>query len=384
MNNCFLPKCFPVSLNEKEDYSKLFVGKNIEKFNTPYTCPEGWTQEKTTDEYGNIDAIDSCHARCPNRRQQDRGSSMWFPFGPKEGGYPLNRRSADDFCADMANSPYTEDDHWKFWNAFRTNKVPVWPPTDPKQAADVAEADRLNAIQAKAKRDEAERAAAAENKRIQDAYADFARYAEQQKTINDARQAVYLERGRVSIEVAREKYEQSEREAKEKSEANKLETERIRKENEERNKADEERIKLVKEYQEQEHMKRIKENEDRMRANLNASSTGSSFNPNLLPPPSTPPPTSTSSNQYYSDRQGPSIYTGASPPTSASSNSYYSDPQKSFLYTGASPPTGLSSPVVRDESVVKKNTQWIAGIENMYVIIGIVGGLLFILLIKKK
>jgi len=374
MNNCFLPECFPVSLNEKEDYSKLFVEKNLEKFNTPYTCPEGWTQEKTTDEYGNIGAVDSCHAICPNKRQQDRGSSMWFPFGPKEGGYPLNRRSANDFCADMANSPYTEDDHWKFWNAFRTNKVPVWPPTDPKQAADVAEADRLNAIQAKAKRDEAERAAAAENKRIQDAYADFARYAEQQKTINDARQAA-----------ERERNAQIDREANERIEANKRETERIRKENEERNKADAERIKLANEYQEQERMKRIKENEDRMRANLNASSsTGSSFNPNLLPPPSTPPPTSTSSNQYYSDRQGPSIYTGASPPTSASSNSYYSDPQKSFLYTGASPPTGLSSPVVRDESVVKKNTQWIAGIENMYVIIGIVGGLLFILLIKRK
>jgi hypothetical protein len=352
MNNCFLPECFPVSLNE-----------NLEKFNTPYTCPEGWAYQKSTDEYGNIEAVDTCHMRCPNKDQRNRGSSMWFPYGPKEGGYPLNRRSADDFCNDMSNSPMTDDDHWKFWDAFRTNKVSVWPPTDPKQAADVAEGDRLNAIQAKAKRDEAERAAAAENKRIQDAYADFARYAEQQKTTNDARQAVYLERDR---------------------EASKREADRILKEEEERVKADAERIKLANEYRDQE-MKRIKENEDRMRANLNASSsTGSSFNPNLLPPPSTPPPTSTSSNQYYSDRQGPSIYTGASPPTSASSNSYYSDPQKLFLYTGASPPTGLSSPVVRDESVVKKNTQWIAGIENMYVIIGIVGGLLFILLIKRK
>jgi hypothetical protein len=195
-----------------------------------------------------------------------RGTQIWFPFGPGlyGDGYPLNRQSADDFCNDRANnSPQIPDtasyDDAKFWDAFRTNKVPVWPPTDPKQAADVAEADRLNAIKARERRDAAERENA-------------------------------------------------------------------------------ERIKLY-EYNERERIS----NEQRMRASYLAS------DPNTRP--------------SYDGREAA---------------------HKQMKQNSASSSPSTASPLIVSEgTVLKKDTEWIAGIENKYVIIGIIG-LLFVLLIKRN
>ena len=271
-----------------------------------------------TDEYANIEAADTCYIRCPDRysmlfpngrKQQVEGSSMSFPYGPKQGGYPLNRRSADDFCNDMFNTPMSDDS--KIWDAFRTNKVSVWPPTDPKQAADVAEvdllnankakkrrdvaeADRLNAIKAKEGQEEAERTAAAENKRMQDTYTDLASKFEQQKAASDAKQTA--------------------------SDAQRVLDQQI----------EERRIAGIRDQNA-------------------AMKTGASPNPNLLPTSASPNPNL--------------LPTSASPLIKSSSS-------------------GASSTIVSEESVVKKDTQWIDGIDNKYVIIGIIG-LLFILLIKR-
>lgn len=273
MNNCFLPECFPVSLNETAEYSKLF----IENFNTPYTCPEGWEELKMG--WGN-----ECSTKCPEvvNKIFSRGNQIWFPFGPGE-GYPLSRQSAVDFCNDRANNsspiPYTVSyDDLKFWQSYRINKVPVWPPPDSKQAADVAEADRLNAIKAKERREEAERVAS-------------------QPPVYPPSPPVYTPSPPVIYNDGR----------------------------------DNPSYKVISEAAH----KLAKQN----------SASSSSTSP----------------------------LSGASIPLTLSESSLL--PIVSSLI--------VSPTVVSEESVVKKDTEWFSGIENRYVIIGIIG-LLFILLIRRK
>ena len=71
-----------------------------------YFCPEGWKQTNTDINNGTC-TLAGC------------ASSSSFNFGPKNGGYPVNRRSAYDFCVDLRNG----NDQSKTF----TSMSPVWP-----------------------------------------------------------------------------------------------------------------------------------------------------------------------------------------------------------------------------------------------------------------
>jgi len=135
MKNCELPSCFPVSLDDNKNYSSLFSKKTIENFSSTYTCPEHWIQ-------GLEDAANgTCTLPfCTSPWDHPTVRTFKYSYGPNHGGYPLNRRSAADFCVDLGNG----NDHS---NVFTTNMSPTWPPGSPADAVAIAQADVNNKSQ---------------------------------------------------------------------------------------------------------------------------------------------------------------------------------------------------------------------------------------------
>ena len=78
--------------------------------NSIYSCPPGWKQYPTDSLNGN------CVAPCA----KTSGGSNTFNYGPKFGGYPINRRSGTDMCIDLTNGSNQSQ-------AFNT-RSPIWPP----------------------------------------------------------------------------------------------------------------------------------------------------------------------------------------------------------------------------------------------------------------
>jgi len=84
-----------------------------EKYGTElYTCPPGWLQIPT----------DADNGRCVAPCYSTEGGSNTFHYGPDHGGYPLNRRSAEDRCIDLRNGSDQS-------GAFDI-RSPVWPPRE--------------------------------------------------------------------------------------------------------------------------------------------------------------------------------------------------------------------------------------------------------------
>jgi len=91
LNSCRLPDCYPVSYNEVN---------NLENFeSTQYTCPEGWISETSDGGINGTCKLPSCQ----NAFTRPQYNNFNFKWGPNNGGYPINRRSAADFCVDIGN-----------------------------------------------------------------------------------------------------------------------------------------------------------------------------------------------------------------------------------------------------------------------------------------
>jgi len=97
-----------------------------------YTCPERWIQIPEDQNNGTCNlpsGIGGCR------------KTATFNYGPKYGGYPLNRRSAADFYVDLGNG-----NDWS--QTFKTNMSSTWPPIDPNVAAAIVQSDANNVSQA--------------------------------------------------------------------------------------------------------------------------------------------------------------------------------------------------------------------------------------------
>ena len=101
----------PLSAAQTQQIQTYLMSKwNLPGIATGYTCPPGMLQRTTDSQNG------SCLAPC----NSTNGGSNTFNYGPKNGGYPTNRRSGADRCADLNNGT---DQSQAF--AARTSN---WPP----------------------------------------------------------------------------------------------------------------------------------------------------------------------------------------------------------------------------------------------------------------
>jgi hypothetical protein len=84
----------PLSAAQTQQIQTYLMSKwNLPGIATGYTCPPGMLQRTTDSQNG------SCLAPC----NSTNGGSNTFNYGPKNGGYPTNRRSGEDRCADLNN-----------------------------------------------------------------------------------------------------------------------------------------------------------------------------------------------------------------------------------------------------------------------------------------
>lgn len=98
----------------------ISINSRRELFNAPYGCPPGWSQEYEDSDNG------SCKAPC----SPGNNSPASFNYGPDHGGYPLNRRSGNDYCIDASHSNRTGDFEIKSDTVGGPpNREPVIPPT---------------------------------------------------------------------------------------------------------------------------------------------------------------------------------------------------------------------------------------------------------------
>lgn len=93
----------------------ISINSRRELFNAPYGCPPGWAQEDEDGENG------TCTAPCSPGNK----SPQSFSYGPSSSGYPLNRRSGNDYCIDSSHSNRTGDFD------IRSDTVGGPPNTDP-------------------------------------------------------------------------------------------------------------------------------------------------------------------------------------------------------------------------------------------------------------
>lgn len=94
----------PISPNDVQRDVKP-ASDNIDSVN--YTCPPDWIQKVIGEHNG------TCSAGCNT-----------FSYGPKFGGYPLNRRNAIDHCIDLKNGTDRSKDF--------AERSPTWPPKNNK------------------------------------------------------------------------------------------------------------------------------------------------------------------------------------------------------------------------------------------------------------
>jgi hypothetical protein len=84
----------PLTSAQTQQIQMYLMSKwNLPGFASGYSCPPGMTQTPEDLQNG------TCLAPC----NSTRGGSNIYNYGPKYGGYPLNRRSGADRCADLGN-----------------------------------------------------------------------------------------------------------------------------------------------------------------------------------------------------------------------------------------------------------------------------------------